>query len=92
MRRRILRVAIAPLAPVPASLATTPAATADRVLRVGTYHGIPGQYRDVQAAINAAAPNDWILVAPGDYHEVKTLKPAGAQGDDAHLDAGLLLE
>ncbi len=57
-------------------------AAADRVLRVGTYHGIPGEFTDVQAAVNAAAPNDWILIAPGDYHEAQTPKPSGAQGGD----------
>src|SRR5256886_10465208 len=39
------------------------------VLRVGTYRGIPGQFRTIQAAVDAARPGDWILVAPGDYHE-----------------------
>jgi hypothetical protein len=39
------------------------------VLRVGSYHGIPGPYRSIQAAVNAAHPGDWILVGPGDYHE-----------------------
>ena len=29
----------------------------------------PGQYTTIQAAVNAAQPGDWILVAPGDYHE-----------------------
>jgi hypothetical protein len=55
-----------------------PAAAADaagagrhgpRVLLVGTFHGVPGRYRSVQAAVNAARPGDWILVGPGDYHE-----------------------
>ncbi len=40
-----------------------------RVLLVGTFDGIPGQYESIQAAVNAAQPGDWILVAPGDYHE-----------------------
>jgi len=39
------------------------------VLRVGTYHGIRGQYRSVQAAVRAAKPGDWVLVGPGDYKE-----------------------
>src|SRR2546426_12476040 len=39
------------------------------VWRVGTYRGIPGQFRTIQAAVDAARPGDWILVAPGDYHE-----------------------
>jgi hypothetical protein len=39
------------------------------VLRVGSYHGIAGQFQTIQAAVNAAQPGDWILVGPGDYHE-----------------------
>jgi hypothetical protein len=38
-----------------------------RVLRVGAYHGIKGQYSSIQAAVAAAKPGDWILVGPGDY-------------------------
>jgi hypothetical protein len=41
-----------------------------RVLLVGSLKGHVGQYSTVQAAVNAAHPGDWILVAPGDYHEV----------------------
>ena len=40
-----------------------------RALLVGTFNGIPGQYATIQAAVDAAQPGDWILVAPGDYHE-----------------------
>ncbi len=28
-----------------------------------------GQYSSIQAAVNSAVAGDWILVAPGDYHE-----------------------
>ncbi len=47
------------------------ASTAHRpqVLRVGTYHGMRGQFRSVQAAVRAAKPGDWVLVGPGDYKE-----------------------
>lgn len=38
-----------------------------RVLLVGSYAGHAGQYRTIQAAVNAARPGDWILVGPGDY-------------------------
>jgi hypothetical protein len=38
-----------------------------RVLRVGSYHGVPGQYQTLQAAVKAAHPGDWILIGPGDY-------------------------
>ncbi|HTF35959.1 MAG TPA: hypothetical protein VK714_19920 [Myxococcota bacterium] len=50
-----------------------------RVLRVGSWHGIPGQYADIQSAVDAAHPGDWILIGPGDYHE---------QGDRLHLRGG----
>jgi hypothetical protein len=39
-----------------------------RVLTVGTFNGRPGQYTSIQAAVDAAQPGDWILIAPGDYH------------------------
>ncbi len=39
------------------------------VLLVGTYKGHTGQYSSIQAAVDAAKPGQWILVAPGDYHE-----------------------
>jgi hypothetical protein len=40
-----------------------------RALLVGTFDGIPGQFQTIQDAVNAAQPGDFILVAPGDYHE-----------------------
>jgi len=52
------------------------AAAADmgqRVLYVGTFGGIAtpksSTFKTIQAAVNAAKPSDWILIAPGDYHE-----------------------
>jgi hypothetical protein len=74
MRRSLLvgaPVAIVALAFAPASLA--------RVLRVGSYHGVAGQYKTIQAAVDAAKPGDWILVGPGDYHE---------RGDRVHKPKG----
>ena len=44
-----------------------PSMATARVLRVGTYHGVKGQYHTITAAIKAAKPGDWILIAPGDY-------------------------
>ena len=55
-----------------------------RVLRVGTYHSVPGQYKTIQAAVDAAKPGDWILVGPGDYQE------HGIRGADE--PAGVLIE
>jgi hypothetical protein len=40
-----------------------------KVLQVGTFDGIPGAYHTIQDAVNAAHPGDWILIAPGTYHE-----------------------
>jgi hypothetical protein len=39
------------------------------VLLVGSYRGRPGTYPDIQAAVDAARPGDWVLIGPGDYHE-----------------------
>src|SRR5947209_16649777 len=84
MRRLVfglLAIAAAVLCPVASA----------RVLRVGTYHGIKGQYSSIQAAVNAARPGDWILVAPGDYKVTRTYKPRGAQGDD-RAGGGVLIQ
>jgi hypothetical protein len=48
---------------------TSGGATNSHVLLVGTYNGKKGGYTSIQAAVSAAKPGDWILVAPGDYHE-----------------------
>ena len=43
------------------------------VLYVGAFHGITtpasSTFSTIQAAVNAAKKGDWILIAPGDYHE-----------------------
>ncbi|HTF36044.1 MAG TPA: hypothetical protein VK714_20350 [Myxococcota bacterium] len=57
-----------------------PGQAKNRVLRVGTFRGIPGQFTTIQSAVDAAHPGDWILVAPGDYHE---------QGDREYLWPGV---
>jgi hypothetical protein len=57
-------------------IVVVPAAGA-RVLRVGTYKGIHGQFKSIQAAVNAGKPGDWILIAPGDYKEHSGRAPAG---------------
>jgi pectin methylesterase-like acyl-CoA thioesterase len=61
---------------------TAPSAGA-RVLRVGTYHGVGGQYTSIQAAVDAAKPGDWILIAPGDYKTSSFSAPKGAPNSPA---------
>jgi hypothetical protein len=61
-----------------------------RVLRVGTWNAIAGQYQTIQAAVSAAKPGDWILVGPGDYKEhgyPREIEPAGVliTTPDIHL-------
>jgi len=69
MRRpRSIAIAVAALSLAASGLAF--GSRTPRVLRVGTFKGIRGTYSTVQAAVNAAAPGDWILVGPGDYKEV----------------------
>ena len=54
----------------PAVLLTAESAAAKpRVLRVGVFHRVKGQFKTIQSAVDAARPGDWVLVAPGDYHE-----------------------
>jgi hypothetical protein len=60
-------------------IAAPASARRGRVFRVGTYHGIPGQFRTIQAAVDHARSGDWVLVAPGDYHE---------RGDRTHRPKG----
>ncbi len=62
MSRALLALAMA------AGFAATPV-QAQQVYRVGNWNGIAGTHSSIQAAVNAAAPGDWILIAPGDYHE-----------------------
>jgi hypothetical protein len=64
------------------ALVVVPTAGA-RVLRVGTYHGIKGQYKTIQGAINAAKSGDWILVGPGDYKTTSSKTPPTADDTPA---------
>ena len=52
------------------------------VLLVGTFHGHAGKYATIQSAVDAAKPGDWILVAPGDYHEAAD--QSGLATDPSH--------
>jgi Right handed beta helix region len=64
----VLAAACAIAAMVAVPVTPAPAATPN-VLRVGSYHGVHGTLRTIQAAVDAARPGDWILIGPGDYHE-----------------------
>jgi len=62
------------------AMATVGPAVGGHALLVGTFDGIPGQYQTVQDAVKAAQPGDWILIAPGDYHEqADHIAPPSAQ-------------
>jgi hypothetical protein len=58
------------------------------VLRVGTFHGMPGDYTTIQDAVDAAQPGDWILIAPGDYKERGDYTHPGPNGQ---AGAGVLI-
>jgi hypothetical protein len=58
-----------------------------KVLLVGTYKGIHGQYKTIQSAVNAAKSGDWILVGPGDYKTKTGYKVKG----QPQLAAGVLI-
>jgi hypothetical protein len=49
-------------------LVASPPAAGARVLRVGTFHGIAGDFNSIQGAVDAAGEGDWILIGPGDHH------------------------
>src|SRR5215472_18026971 len=40
-----------------------------KVWTVGIWHGKRGRFQSIQEAVDAAAPGDWIVIAPGDYKE-----------------------
>jgi microcompartment protein CcmK/EutM len=70
--RRLGTVALVSLALVAgacSSSKSTSSSNGAHVLLVGTFDGKAGQYKTIQSAVDAAKSGDWILVAPGDYHE-----------------------
>jgi hypothetical protein len=68
-----------------------PALASAQVLRVGTYHGSKGQYKTLQAAVHAAKPGDWILIAPGDYKTHSSELPMTGHPADV-FPAGVLVD
>lgn len=81
MRSSIRRIAVAAASILPmgagVAYASTPStAHQPKVLLVGTYAGVRGQYQTLQAAVTAARAGDWILVAPGDYKTSTGRAPA----------------
>ena len=52
-----------------------------KVLRVGEYNGIAGEFTSIQEAVNAAKPGDWILIGPGDYKQASTQSIPTEYGD-----------
>jgi hypothetical protein len=58
-------------------LSAVSAAASARVLLVGSFHEIHGQYKTIQAAVNSAHSGDWILAAPGDYKTRSSHAPRG---------------
>ncbi|MGO9959850.1 MAG: hypothetical protein ACLP50_28390 [Solirubrobacteraceae bacterium] len=48
-----------------------------KVLTVGTYHGVRGQFTTIQAAVDAAKPGDWVLIGPGDHKTTGSRVPNG---------------
>jgi len=97
-RRRVLGAAAAVVlvgGAIGMSVASSAAATVSpkaksHVLLVGTFHGVKGGYTSIQAAVNAAKPGDWILVAPGDYHETDDLTHPPASYAEAAFGAVLI--
>src|SRR5580700_5998947 len=62
-----------------------------KVLLVGTFNGVAGSYRTIQAAVDAARPGDWILIGPGDYHETadesgRFINPEDGQMGGVYID------
>jgi hypothetical protein len=75
-------VCVAAFAGAPAALA------APRVLRVGTYHRIPGQFRTIQAAVDHARRGDGVLVAAGPKRAVGVSSNPASTGSSLRGKAG----
>jgi hypothetical protein len=62
---------------------------AAKVLLVGSYHGVRGQYTTIQSAVAAAKPGDWVLIGPGDYKT--TAKSVRSPKGHPGFPAGVLI-
>ncbi len=66
----VLLVSLTAILPAARASAAT---SGPRVLYVGKFGGVSTPksvtFSTIQAAVDAAKPSDWILIAPGDYHE-----------------------
>jgi hypothetical protein len=72
-----------------AAAAPAPNGPKPKVWTVGTWHGKRGQFGSIQAAVDAASPGDWIVIAPGDYKErgdYTTHRPVTAPGAGVWID------
>jgi hypothetical protein len=90
-RHRRLAAAAAAVSLAAAGFSFAAASAAPRtpkVLLVGVFHGVPGKFSTIQAAVDAARPGDWVLVAPGDYKTTSGTAPAG----DPASPAGVLVQ
>ncbi|MGN6168880.1 MAG: hypothetical protein ACTHQQ_12035 [Solirubrobacteraceae bacterium] len=77
------RAVVVGLVSVLAAATASVAGAKPRVLTVGTYRHIDGQYETIQAAVNAARPGDWILIGPGDYKTTASHAPRGRRNRPA---------
>jgi hypothetical protein len=75
---------------VSSASATVTEEASGHVLLVGTFDGQKGAYTSIQSAVNAAKPGDWILVAPGDYHETDDLTSPPSSYAEAGFGAVLI--
>jgi hypothetical protein len=69
MNVRAVAVLVTLAGAVAAAAAAASAGSSAHALLVGSWHGKKGTYTSIAAAVQAAKPGDWILVAPGDYRE-----------------------
>src|SRR5579864_4093424 len=69
MRRGLGVTLAAAVLMLPIVFSMPAAGSSPNVLLVGPAGTAGAKYTSIQAAVNAAHPGDWVLVAPGVYHE-----------------------